>query len=165
MRMTICLLLGDKNEFFCTSWIPIPHHLFRVPILLDVCVYGKTLRYREERFSMPKLRSQKSCEIRRWSKHVSRTPFSIEKQTDDVFVVAVTDGITTTHTVTVTDQSLNDLTDNSVTKTQLLEFSFKFLLEREPNTSILSSFDINVISKYFSDYRDEVKRWCNESQN
>ena len=85
---------------------------------------------------------------------------SIKKRTDDVFVVTVADGITTTHTVTVTDQSLTDLTDNNVTKTQLLEFSFNFLLDREPNTSILSSFDINVISKYFSDYRDEVRRWC-----
>ena len=85
---------------------------------------------------------------------------SIKKRTDDVFVVTVADSITTTHTVTVTDQSLTDLTDNNVTKTQLLEFSFNFLLDREPNTSILSSFDINVISRYFSDYRDEVRRWC-----
>ena len=90
---------------------------------------------------------------------------SIKKQTEDVFVVTVEGNATTTHTVTVTDQSLTDLTDDKVTKEQLLEFSFNFLLDREPNTSILSKFDINVISKYFSDYRDEVKRWCNESQN
>ena len=90
---------------------------------------------------------------------------SIKKLSDDVFTVTVAETSTTTHTVTITDQSLNDFTDNNVTKTQLLEFSFKFLLEREPNTSILSSFDINVISKYFSDYRDKVRRWCDESQN
>ena len=90
---------------------------------------------------------------------------SIKKLSDDVFTVTVAETSTTTHTVTITDQSFDDLTDNSVTKTQLLEFSFKFLLEREPNTSILSSFDINVISKYFSDYRDKVRRWCDESQN
>ena len=89
---------------------------------------------------------------------------SIKKLSDDVFTVTVAETSTTTHTVTITDQSLNDLTDNNVTKTQLLEFSFKFLLEREPNTSILSSFDIKVITKYFPDYRDEVRRWCNESQ-
>ena len=88
---------------------------------------------------------------------------SIEKQTDDVFVITVADGMTTTHTVTVTDQSLTDLADNNVTKTQLLEFSFNFLLDREPNTSILSSFDIDVISKYFPDYIDEVRRWGDES--
>ena len=89
---------------------------------------------------------------------------SIKKLSDDVFGVTIAKTSTTAHTVTVTDQSLIDLTDNIVTKTQLLEFSFKFLLEREPNTSILSSFDINVITKYFPDYRDEVRRWCNESQ-
>ena len=90
---------------------------------------------------------------------------SIRKLSDDVFEVTVAKTSTTTHTVTVTDQSLSDLSDSNVTKTQLLEFSFRFLLEREPNTSILSSFDINVISRYFSDYKDEVRRWCNESQN
>ena len=89
---------------------------------------------------------------------MSRTSFSIEKRTDDVFVVTVTDSATTTHTVTVTDQSLTDLAGDNTTKTELLEFSFNFLLDREPNTSILSSFDINVISRYFSDYRDEVRR-------
>ena len=88
---------------------------------------------------------------------------SIKKLSDDVFTVTVAETSTTTHTVTVTDQSLNYLTDNNVTKTQLLKFSFNFLLDEEPNTSILSSFDINVISKYFPDYIDEVRRWCDES--
>ena len=88
---------------------------------------------------------------------------SINKLNDDVFEVIVAKTSTTTHTVKVTDQSLTDLTDDIVTKAQLMEFSFKFLLEREPNTSILSSFDINVISRYFSDYREKVRRWCGES--
>ena len=88
---------------------------------------------------------------------------SIKKLTDDVFQVTVADSMTTTHEVTVTDQSLTDLTENKMTKTQLLKFSFNFLLDREPNTYILSSFDINVISKYFSDYRVEVRRWCDEN--
>ena len=90
---------------------------------------------------------------------------SIKKLSDDVFEVTVAKTSTTTHTVIVTDQTLTDLTDNNVTKTQLLEFSFKFLLERELNISILSSFDINVVTKYFPDYRDEVRRWYNESEN
>ena len=88
---------------------------------------------------------------------------SIKKISDDLFGVTVAKTATTSHGVTVTDQSVTDLTDNKVTKTELLEFSFEFLLEREPNTSILSSFDINVISRYFSDYKDEVRRWCDES--
>ncbi len=88
---------------------------------------------------------------------------SIIKQNDDVFTVKVTNDVSSSHMVTVSDQSLADLTNNNATKTQSLEFSFNFLLDREPNTSILSSFDINVISRYFLDYRDEVRRWCNES--
>ena len=88
---------------------------------------------------------------------------SIIKQNEDVFTVKVANDVSTSHTVTITNQSLTDLTDNNATKTQLLKFSFEFLLEREPNTSILASFDINVITKYFPDYRDEVRRWCDES--
>ena len=76
---------------------------------------------------------------------------SIIKQNDDVLKVEVTNNLSTSHSVTVTDQSLADLTNNNMTKTQLLQFSFNFLLKRETNTSILSSFDINAISKYFSD--------------
>ena len=91
--------------------------------------------------------------------------FSIKKLSDDVFKVTVTETSTTTHTMIVTDSSLTDPADNNVTKTQLLEISLNFLLDREPNTSILSSFDINVILRYFSDYGDEVRRWCDESQN
>ena len=83
----------------------------------------------------------------------------IKRLSDDVFEVTVAETSITTHTVTVTDQSLKDLTVNNVTKTQLMKFSFKFLLDKEPNTSILLSFDINVISRYFSDYKDEVRRW------
>ena len=94
---------------------------------------------------------------------MTRSSISIEKQNDDVFEVTVVDSITTTHEVTITDQSLSDLSENNVTKIQLLEFSFRFLLDREPNTSILSSFDINVISRYFSNYKDEVRRWCDEN--
>ena len=91
---------------------------------------------------------------------MTRSSISIEKRNDNVFEVTVADSVTTTHAVTVTDKSLIDLTDNNVTKTQLLDFSFSLLLDREPNTSILSSSDINLISKYFSDYNDEVRRWC-----
>ena len=88
---------------------------------------------------------------------------SIRKLSDDVFEVTVAKTSITTHTVTITNQIFTDLTNDNATKTQLLEFSLNLLLDREPNTSILSSFDINVISKYFSNYKDEVRRWCDES--
>ena len=56
------------------------------------------------------------------------------------------------HVVNVTDQMLLNLTNNKTSKEELLNFSFNFLLERESNTSILSSFDLTVISKYFPEY-------------
>ena len=96
---------------------------------------------------------------------MTRSSISIEKRNDNIFEVTVADSVTTTHAVTVTDQSLTDLTDDNATKTQLLEFSFNFLLDREQDTSILSSFNINVISRYFSDYGDEVRQWCDEHEH
>ena len=84
----------------------------------------------------------------------------IKQDSDDIFIVTVSDKVTTSHNVTVTDKMLNELTNNRITKYSLIEFSFNYLLDRESSTSILSSFNIEVISRYFSDYREEVKRWC-----
>ena len=84
----------------------------------------------------------------------------IEKLGGDVFNVIISGPTKTEHKVTVTDNHHKRLTDGRVKKEDLLEFSFKFLLDREPNTSILSSFDITVIQNYFGEYEAEVKRWC-----
>ena len=35
---------------------------------------------------------------------------------------------------------------------QLIEESFRFLLEREPKEAILGTFDLTVIERYFPDY-------------
>ena len=85
---------------------------------------------------------------------------SIKKQTDDDFVVTVAGKVTTAHEVTITGKMLRDLTNGRTEKKRLLEFSFKFLLDREPNASIMSSFEITVNSQYFPDYKKEVSRWC-----
>ena len=80
----------------------------------------------------------------------------IEKLTEEVFKVTVSGSITTQHEVTVTDLEHHHLTSGRTTKEELLEFSFKILLDREPNTSILSQFDITVISQYFPEYESEL---------
>ena len=79
---------------------------------------------------------------------------------NDVFIVTVVSSVTTSHGVTVTDKMLSGLTNDRTDKTRLLEFSFKFLLDREPNTSMMSSFEVTIISRYFPDYTQEVSRWC-----
>jgi hypothetical protein len=35
--------------------------------------------------------------------------------------------------------------------------SFEFLLEREPNTSILPEFDLSVIQRYFPEYERTIR--------
>jgi len=41
---------------------------------------------------------------------------------------------------------------------ELLEESFRFLLEREPKEAILPRFELAVIARYFPDYPIEIKR-------
>ncbi len=76
----------------------------------------------------------------------------ITKLSKDKFEIIVKADQLTKHIVSVTDQMLLNLTNNKTSKEELLNFSFNFLLERESNTSILSSFDLTVISKYFPEY-------------
>ena len=85
----------------------------------------------------------------------------IEKLNENVFKVTVSDNLTTQHEVTVTDIAHQQLTNGRATKEELLDFSFKFLLEREPNTSILSKFNITVISQYFPEYESELLQILN----
>jgi hypothetical protein len=74
-------------------------------------------------------------------------------QTDETtFQVSITDETTTTHEVKVPPDYAFKLTSGKITTAQLIKKSFEFLLEREPNTSILRSFDLSVIARYFPEY-------------
>ena len=84
----------------------------------------------------------------------------ITELSKDKFKITVKADQLTKHVVSVTDQMLLNLTNNKISKEELLNFSFNFLLEREPNTSILSKFDIIVISKYFPEYISKVENYC-----
>ena len=85
---------------------------------------------------------------------------SIKILSNSEYEVTVKSKTVTTHIVTLSDEVHKKLTKEKVTKEELLDFSFKFLLDREPNTSIMSSFELTVISRYFSDYEKSVKKWC-----
>jgi hypothetical protein len=41
---------------------------------------------------------------------------------------------------------------------RLVSETFVFLLEREPVSSILSSFDLTVVTRYFPEYPTEIRR-------
>ncbi len=84
----------------------------------------------------------------------------ITELSKDKFEITVNVDQIIKHVVSVTDHMLLNLTKNKISKEELLNFSFNFLLEREPNTSILSKFEIIVISKYFPEYISKVENYC-----
>jgi hypothetical protein len=77
---------------------------------------------------------------------------------ETTFDVTVKAGATTTHRVTVARDDHQALTGGNATVETLLEASFAFLLERESNTSILRTFDLPVIGRYFPEYESQMKR-------
>jgi hypothetical protein len=68
------------------------------------------------------------------------------------FEVSVMDGTSTTHKVTAQTAYALKLTAGKISTAELVKKSFEFLLERESNTSILRSFDLSVIARYFPEY-------------
>ena len=87
----------------------------------------------------------------------------IKELSDEEFLVTVNTTNPTSHNVTLTDDTHQNLTNGKVSKKELIEFSFKFLVAREPNTSILSSFELSVISGYFPEYIKTAKEWSTEN--
>ena len=87
----------------------------------------------------------------------------IKELSDNKFEIIVNKKLITKHTVILTDEYHDILTKKKISKKKLLEYSFQFLLDREPNTLILSSFELNIISKYFSEYENEIKKFCNKN--
>jgi len=65
----------------------------------------------------------------------------------------------TNHKVTVDREDLERLSpgESDISAVKLVEESFKFLLEREPKESILSSFNLTKIGDYFPEYQKEIK--------
>ena len=62
------------------------------------------------------------------------------------------------HLVKLDESYYKYLTNCEISKEELIEKSFKFLLKREKKEEILSKFNLNVISKYFIDYEQEIKK-------
>jgi hypothetical protein len=62
------------------------------------------------------------------------------------------------HTVRVPASDLARLDPTATDPTDLVRRSFVFLLRHEPKESILASFDLAVISRYFPDYETEIRR-------
>ncbi len=82
----------------------------------------------------------------------------VEKTTPTIYQVTVESASTTQHTVTLTPEYWQKLTNGRVPAETLIQKSFEFLLERESNTSILRSFDLPVIQRYFPEYERTISK-------
>lgn len=80
----------------------------------------------------------------------------IHQMDNEIYKVMIADEVPTTHLVTVKADYAQRFIGNRYPVSRLIEESFNFLLAREPNTSILRSFDLSVISRYFSAYEHEM---------
>ena len=63
----------------------------------------------------------------------------------------------TSHDVTVPAGFAASLGCDQVDEEDLVRASFEFLLEREPATSIMRAFSLDVISRFFPSYPTEIR--------
>ena len=68
------------------------------------------------------------------------------------------DGSTSEHDVAVAREDLARLAPGADDPTDLVHRSFLFLLAREPKESILRSFDLPVIGRYFPEFVRVIRR-------
>lgn len=60
--------------------------------------------------------------------------------------------------VTFSDEYYEGLTDGDTGAEELVEKSFEFLLDREKPDEILSKFDLSIISEYFPEYENTIRK-------
>ena len=85
----------------------------------------------------------------------------IKKNDNNTFTVSIESSVNSNHIVTLNDDIHFKMTEGTKSKEELILFSFKFLLERENNTSILSNFNLETIQNYFPEYKNEIQNWIN----
>ena len=83
----------------------------------------------------------------------------IKNNDNNTFTVSIEGCVNSNHLVTLNDDIHFEMTEDIKSKEELILFSFKFLLERENNTSILSNFNLETIQNYFPEYKNEIQNW------
>ena len=79
------------------------------------------------------------------------------RETNDGWIAHVTvrSELTTSHRVSITRAERARYGGSKVA--DLVRRSFEFMLEREPNTSILREFSLGAIERYFPEYAREIR--------
>lgn len=94
----------------------------------------------------------------RVEKQPEEDPQEDTKEDFMIFKVTVDEGGSSTrHQVTVDGKTYQELTGGKSSPENLVEASFRYLLERERKESILSNFDLMLISSFFPGYSGEIK--------
>jgi hypothetical protein len=89
---------------------------------------------------------------------VSTTFIDVIPMAPGEFGVECREGDTTTnHKVSVPERMLDDIGLPRLDPLHLVEESFEFLLEREPNTSIMKEFALTDIARFFPEYVEEMR--------
>jgi len=84
----------------------------------------------------------------------------VKKTTDfpkAVFDVKVKAETETSHTVTLEQDYFMKLTGGKTIPEVLIHKVFNYLLENEPNTSILPNFNVSDVPKYFPEFESKMK--------
>jgi len=81
---------------------------------------------------------------------------SVEHQSGDEYLVRVSTG--SPHAVRATPQALARVTRPGETPEESITRAFRFMLDREPPESILSSFALEDIARYFPEFWSEMSR-------
>lgn len=89
-----------------------------------------------------------------------------QTKTEDPMEFRVTvkeDGSQTRHTVTM-QRSTHEKLASGRDPADCVRAAFEFLLDHEPKESILSSFDVTVIAKYFPDFERQFGKYLSRSR-
>lgn len=75
------------------------------------------------------------------------------------FAVRVSDGGSESrHEVTLSEEDYRRLGEGYGSPDEFVRACFQFLLDREAKESILSRFDVSVISRYFPEFEEEIRK-------
>jgi bifunctional DNA-binding transcriptional regulator/antitoxin component of YhaV-PrlF toxin-antitoxin module len=84
---------------------------------------------------------------------------TIEPSGEHRYAVTLHDGASqSVHQVVVPSHLLAELGLGPDDEALLVRASFEFLVEREPASSILRRFELDVIGRYFPEYLDTIRR-------
>jgi hypothetical protein len=67
-------------------------------------------------------------------------------------------GSSSEHQVTASREDLERLSSAYASAEEFIRACFEFLLAREPKEQILPRFDVSVISRYFPDFEEQIRR-------